>query len=201
MEPEDDPYDVDARVDPYITEYERARDLLHTSEWLQGVKALEELAYRGSIMSILLVADAMRIGWIYDRDLSGAEAWYRVAIDLGSARGIFGLGLTHLQMGRFAEARHDLEMAIERNYPPALNSLAGIYFRGDGVSVDKKLALELWRRGASLGHIPAKRNIMRESLNGRLGPWNFIRGLLKFVPIALEIAKMKEVNQYSDRLR
>ncbi|MDB5492720.1 MAG: hypothetical protein JWP86_57, partial [Phenylobacterium sp.] len=154
-------YDSDARDDPFIAEYERARDSLHTSEWRRRLEELEQLAYRGSIMSILLVSDAMRDGWMYDQDLPGAEAWYRVAVESGSARGLFGLGLTHLLMGRFSEAVQDLEAAIARNYPPAYNALAGIYFRGDGVPVDRPRARHLWRKGAAMGHLPAKRNLVQ----------------------------------------
>ena len=129
-------FDADASNDPFLVDYERARDLLQTADWRQGLQELEGLARRGSIMSILLVADAMRDGWKYDKDLPGAEAWYRVAAESGSARGLFGRGLTHLLMDRFSEAIQDLEATIARGYPPAFNALAGVYFRGDGVPVD-----------------------------------------------------------------
>lgn len=118
-------------------------------------------------MSMLLVSDAMRVGWMYDRDLPGAEAWYRVAAESGSARGFFGLGLTHLEMSRFSDVVQDLEAAIARHYPPAYNALAGMYSRGDGVPVNRQRALDLWRKGASLGHLPAKRNLVLQSLWGR----------------------------------
>jgi TPR repeat protein len=130
-------YDIDARSDPHLAEYERARDLLQTSDWRDGLKELEGLAHRGSIMSMLLVSDAMRNGWLYHQDLPRAEAWYQVAVESGSARGLFGLGLTRLLMGRYSQAIQDLEAAIARRFPPAYNALAGIYFRGDGVPADR----------------------------------------------------------------
>jgi TPR repeat protein len=194
-------YDVDARSDPLLAGYEHARQLLQTSDWRRGLEELERLAHRGSIMSMLLVSDAMRDGWMYDQDLPGAEAWYRVAAESGSARGLFGLGLTHLLMDRFSEAIQDLEAAIVRNYPPALNALAGIYFRGDGVPVDRRRALNLWRRGASLGHLPSKRNLVQQSLPGRLGPWRFVLGVIGLLPVATELSTVKATNRYTDRLR
>ena len=196
-----DLYDVDARNDPHFAEYERARDLLHSEDWQGGLKELEGLAYRGSIMSILLVSDAMRDGWMYDQDLPGAEAWYRVAVESGSLRGLFGLGLTHLLMERFDEAIQDLEGAIARNFPPAFNALAGIYFRGDGVPVDRRKALDLWRRGASLDHLPPKRNLVQQSIHGRFGPWRFIEGILALVPVTYELVTARRTNPYTDRMR
>jgi TPR repeat protein len=194
-------FDVDAQNDLLLTEYERARALLQGSDWRQGLLELEALAHRGSIMSILLVADAMRDGWMYDQDLPGAEAWYRVAAATDSARGFFGLGLTFLLMNRFDESIQALQAAISRDYPPAYNALAGIYFRGDGVPVDRLRALDLWRKAASLGHLPAKQNLVQQSLWGRYGFWGRFEGALKLLPFAIEIATARATNRYTDRLR
>ena len=199
--PGDELYDIDARNDPFLAEYELARDFLRTPEWRQGLKELEALAYRGSIMSILLVADDLRYGRMYAQDLPDAERWYQVAVESGSARGLFGLGLTHLLMDRFEDAIQDLQAAIARNYPPAFNSLAGIYSRGDGVPVDRRRAVELWRKGASLGHLQSKQNLMQQSLRGVLGPWRFVLGVIAFVPVVIEIGTARVMNPYSDRMR
>jgi|GEM_PF-2810100 len=160
---------------------------------------MERLAYGGSLMSMLLVSDAMRTGWMYDQDLPGAENWYRVAVESGSARGLYGLGLTRLQMGRFSEAIQDLEAAIARGFPPAYNALAGIYFRGDGVPVDRRRALDLWLKGAALGHLPAKRNLVQQRLHGRYGFWVRVTGALNVLPIAIEI--VTRTNRHTDRMR
>lgn len=194
-------FDLDARNDPFLVDYERARDVLQTSDWGSGLKEMERLARSGSIMSILLIADAMREGWMYDQDLPGAKAWYQVAAESGAPRGFFGLGLTHLLMKRFNEAIENLEAAISRNFPPAYNALAGIYFRGDGVPVDRQRALELWRKGASLGHLPAKRNILQQSLHGRYGLWGRFIGIVNLLPVVIEIAVVQTTNRYTDRLR
>ena len=194
-------FDVDACNDPLLAEHERARDLLYKSDQHAAMGELEQLANCGSIMSTLLVADALRTGWVYGQDLPGAEAWYRVAAESGSARGLCGLGLTHLQMDRFSEAIQDLEAAIARDYPPAYNDLAGIYFRGDGVPVDRQRARALWRKGASLGHLPAKQNLIQQSYWGRYGFWGRLEAVLKLLPFAIEIAKTRATNRYTDRLR
>lgn len=194
-------FDIDARSDPHLAAYERARDLIQGADWREGLDEMERLAHGGSLKSMLFVSDAMRAGWMYDQDLPGAEAWYRVAVESGSARGLFGLGLTHLQMGRFSEAIEDLEAAIARGFPPAYNTLAGIYFRGDGVPVDRRRALQLWRKGAALGHLPAKRNLTHQRLHGRYGFWGRITGALAALPVAIEIAAVTTTSRDTDRMR
>lgn len=201
--PANELYDVDARNDPLLAEYERARGLLWGSDWRRGLDELEGLAHQGSLMSMLLVADAMRVGWGYDQHLPEAEAWYQVAVESGSVRGLCGLGLTHLQMGRFSDAIQDLEAAIARDFPPAYNAMAGVYFRGDGVPVDRQRALRLWRRGASLGHLGAKRDLLQALIQGRYGLLGRVEGVLKALPLAIEIVRTRNRygNGYTDRLR
>lgn len=194
-------YDADARDDLLFAEYERARDLLYGKDWRRGLQELESLANRGSVMSILLIADALRRGWKYARDLPNAEAWYQVAVERGSVRGRYGLGLTHIAMGRFDKAIEGLNAAIIRNYPPAYSVLAGIYFEGKGVPVDRKKALNLWRRGASLGHLPSKRNLAYQRLRGADGLVGRIKGFFTGLQWAIEMVGVQDRNRYTDRLR
>jgi TPR repeat protein len=185
------PEDVDARGDPYLAEFERARDLLQGSEWRRGLKDLEDLAHRGSIMSMLLVSGCMLEGWGYDQDLPGAEAWYRVAAQSGSARGYFGLGLARLRMGRFREAIDALEAAISNGYPPAYNALAYIYSQGEGVPIDRRRALGLWRTGSSLGHLASKRGLTWALVHGYAGIRGRFEGFLHVFPLAVRIVRAK----------
>lgn len=201
IEPATGVFDQDARNDPHLAQFERVRDSLNTAEWRAGLKELEGLARSGSIMSILLIADLMRFGRRYDRDLSNAEAWYRVAAEAGSANGRFGLGLTYRDMGRFEDAIRELEVATAKNYPPAFNALAIMCFRGEGAPVDRLKALDLWLRGASLGHIPSKKNLMLQSMHGGYGLWRRILSMLNILPVAIETVRERAKNPYSDRLR
>ena len=191
----------DLSEDPFVAEYEAARDLLRTSDWRQGLKELEKLAHQGSISSILLVADAMRAGWLYQQDLAAASLWYQAAAESGYARGWFGLGLTHLANGEFDQARENLEKAATQGYWPAFNSLAGIHFRGDGVPVDKKRAEVLWERAASFGHIPARKNLMDQRLAGTYGLRGRLKGLLGLLPYAVRRVRIERSAPYSDFMR
>lgn len=194
-------FDVDVDNDPLFGEYERSRALINGPDRRRALKELEILAHRGSIMSLFFVSDAMRDGWEYDQNLPRAEAWYRVAVESGSARGIFSLGLTHLLMHRFDEAIEELEAAISRDYPPAYNSLAGVYLRGDGVPVDRQRAIKLLRKGSMLGHLPAKRNLIRQLIHGSCGFEGRIEGFLGVLPYAIDIGRLKAKDVDTDRLR
>lgn len=194
-------FDIDTRNDPFFAEYQRALEMLQIPDWGPGLQEMDRLARSGSIMSILLIADAMWAGWMYDQDLPSAEAWYKVAVASGSARGLYGLGRTHLKMNRFSEAIEELEAAIAEGFPPAYNALACMYFNGQGVPVDRPRALQLWRKGSALGHLPSKRNLLQQSLHGRFGFWRRIVGIVSFLPIAVEYATVQVMNRHTDRLR
>ncbi len=193
-------YDIDARSDPYLDEYVKARDRI-AAEGPWAVKEMEALAYRGSIMSILYVSDAMRAGTTYDQDLLGAERWYEVAMASGSIRGLAGLASTHLLMGRVEQAVTELEAAVEKSYPPAMNDLAGMYFRGDLGRRDKPKALALYRRGAALGHYPSKRNLVRLSLHGGFGFWRRWVAIAQIPGVIADHFKIQSTNRYTDRMR
>lgn len=194
-------YDIDARNDPFLREYEAARSLLRGSDWRKGLDDLEALAHRGSLMSMLLVADALRVGWGYDQELTEAETWYQAAVESGSARGLYGLGLAHRQMGQFSAAILDLEAAIAMDFPPAYDGLASMYFLGEGVPVDRQRALDLWNQGVALGHIGSKRSLLHHCLHGRYGFWRQVRAILNALPLAIEIVRLRNASGYTDRLR
>jgi TPR repeat protein len=196
----DELYDVDARRDPLIEEYVQARDLVHR-DWRKALQDLEALSHRGSIMSILYVSDCMQRGQGYETDLPGAERWYRVAVASGSARGVWGLAMTHLLMRKYDLAIEGLELAISQSYPPAINSLAGIYFRGDGVPVDKSKSLKLYLRGTSLGHFYSKRNLVALSMRGSFGFWRALVSPWVFITLVVDVICIFSTNRYTDRLR
>ena len=196
----EDIFDEEEQRDPHLAEYVAARRLLNT-DLRQGLRIMEELSHRGSIMSILFVADAMRTGWEYEQDLPGAERWYQVAVDAGSMRGLWGLALTHRRMGKHDEAIRELELAISNNYPPAMNTLASINYIGSGVSTDKAKAYELWRRGAALGHFYSKRNLAWRYLRGELGFWSRIFSISMFFSLLFDVIFIISRNKYSYRMR
>ena len=187
----------DLHRDRYIA----ARDKLSSDAWEIGLNDLEALAHEGSILSILLVADAMREGRLYSQDLEMARKWYSVAAESGSLGGWFGLGLTHLKLEKFDEAVGFLNMAAEAGYPPALNALAGVYFRGDLGTKDRAKAQDLWRRAIDAGHVSAKVNYSFHRGRGAFGVLQMLAGIASYVSAREEQERIKSLVDEFDRLR
>ena len=193
-------FDLDASGDPYLLDYEAARSLT-ASDWQAGSREMERLAHSGSIMALLFVAEAMRDGRIYDQDLPGAENWFNVAVESTSVRGLWGRALTHLYMGRTEEAVGELEEAINRIYPPAMNSLARLYFTGTGVEKNKDKALALWRKASKMGHLPSRRNLIIVYMRGEYGARRVILGLGVCFLYIFKLYAVYSGNRDTDRLR
>lgn len=195
------PLESEEVLDPFVLEYKRARDLLYTNQWPQGVEILEQLALDGSILSMILIAEEMRSGgWIFHQDLPGSVKWYNAAIERGSVRALYGLALTQMKMKCFEDAVASLESACSRLYPPAFGALGDVHFRGLGVKPDRRTAELLWRKAASMGHLGSKLNLVNCQLRGLYGASGFFEGLAKLLPTSYEIAELRLKNPHSDRL-
>lgn len=193
-------YGLEALNDPHREQFEQARAMLDGPEWRSGLEELETLAHEGSMLSALSVASCMLEGWGYEQDLPGAEAWYRVAADAGFSAGAFGLGLTYIRMRRFAEAAEELRRAEERDYRPACNALAYLHARGEGVPLDRKKALTLWRTGASQGHPSARISLARALLIlGYGGLQGRLEGLGQLFRLVSETVQGKNATFRSER--
>lgn len=196
--PNADLYDRDARNDPFLSEYAEARTLALT-EPEAAIRSMEALASKGSVMAILYVADALQTGWIYGtKHPERAEDWYRVAAEAGSSRALHELGVTQRHRGDFDAAVSSITSAISQNYPPAINAMAIMKFRGLGVPRDREEARALWVRAADLGHAPSSRNLAMAYLNGVFGWWRVPLGLLELVR---STALYAVAEPYSDRRR
>jgi TPR repeat protein len=188
--------------DPFEREYETARDGLHSDTWREAVKRLEWLAESGSILSLLLIADAMRDGgWIYHRDLEGAKLWYQIGIDNGSLRALYGMGVAHNRSGDFAKALEVLEQAAARGYAPAFGALANMHYHGAGVPRDRRAAEVLWRKAASLGQLKSAMNLAACQVKGQYGLRGWLEGIVTIWPTVMAFVDERNDRPYSERLR
>jgi len=194
-------YGLEALDDPLREAFERARTLLDGPEWERGLEELERLALAGSMLSTICVAGCMTKGWYDNKDLAGAEAWYRVAANAGYAAGHFGLGVIYHQMGRFSEASVEFQEAASRNYRPAYDALAYLYSRGKGVALDRQKALALWRMGASQGHHKAKVALANALIHGYGGVRGRFEGLACLFRLIAEAARKPDAKEAESRIR
>lgn len=194
-------YGLEALDDPFREEFEGARALLDGPKWEQGLEELETLAHAGSMLSTICVAGCMLKGWYDHEDLPGAEAWYRVAAAAGYSAAFFGLGVTYHRMGRFSDALVAFNEAASKGYLPAYNGLACLYWNGEGVSRDRRQALDFWRTGASHGHLPAKQGLAMALIHGHGGLKGRFEGLGQLSRLIAEFYRKLDAPSRQENLR
>jgi len=179
--------------DPNRAQYVAALELVETDA-PQALKTMETLAYEGSPMAMLFVADAMRRGSYYDLDLEKAEGWYWHAAHKGSGRAMYGLGAIYCLRGDYARAVETLEGGAQKGCGAAIHRLGKMYFDGEGVDADRGKALALWERGAALGYLWAKRSLYRALIRGGLG--DKLRGAAVCISAIFDVPVIVFGNKY-----
>lgn len=170
--------------DPMRTEYIAALELVEANN-PHGLKTMEALAYDGSPMAMLFLADAARRGSYYKVNLESAEGWYLHAARKGSGRAMYGLGVIYCIRQDYARAIEILEAGAQKDCGAAIHRLGKIYFEGEGVDADRSKALALWERAAALGYLWAKRRLWRTLISG--GIRDKVRGVAVFISALFDV--------------
>jgi len=179
--------------DPSLLQYIAALELVETDA-PEALKVMEALAYDGSPMAMLFVADAMRHGSYYDLDLEKAEGWYLHAAHKGSGRAMYGLGVIYCSRQDYARAMETLEAGAKKDCGAAIHRLGKIYFNGEGVDADRDKALALWERAAALGYLWAKRSLYRALVKGGLR--DKLRGAVVCISAVFDVPVIVFGNKY-----
>ena len=187
-------------AEPDLKEFIRLRDLVPENP-AQALREIEGLADRGSAMSMLYIADALRTGSTYQQDLEKAEGWYRHVVHAGLPHGAHGLGLIHRMRNKYSEAMEEFEVGVQGSFAPSMNMLGLMYFNGEGVEKDILKAKKLWRRALDLGNLWSKQNLARACVSGKFGVSNILYGIFLFLSGTIDIPIIVWTDRYSDRLR
>jgi TPR repeat protein len=168
-------------TDPFLREYLAAGKALERDR-VQGLAEITLLADRGSVLSMLFLADSLRNGDDGKADLNKSEGWYSRAASLGSGRALYGLGLIQLRRGEIAKAVQAFEAAGEQRCGAALWALGLIYKQGDeSVAPDIEQARAHFERGASLGHVWSSRSLSVLLMSGHWGFLAHLRGVATYL--------------------
>jgi TPR repeat protein len=167
---------VNWAAEPDLDQLRRAYRELATNP-SQALHDLEELADRGSQMSMRYIAQAYKDGTEVTRDLDQAEAWYRRAINAGSTHSMHSLGLLYLYKKEYLKAIEEFSAAVSKNSSPSMYILGRMYFRGEGVDRNISAARNLWENGVTLGHIPSRRHLADLLMTGQFGILQILRGV------------------------
>lgn len=98
--------------------------------------------------------------YLLDHDeYESANAMFQKAVDFGDSSGYCGLGYCSVVNKDYKAARKWYESGVELGDPDSLNDLGIIYRFGDGVSINKKLALSLTEHAIEAGCTSAYANM------------------------------------------
>jgi len=99
----------------------------------------------------------------YTQNYNTAFIWWRMAANLGLARGQFNLGLCYYNgdgvQKDFSQAVFFYERAAAQGLAAAQCNLGLCYYNGEGVPQSNLTAKQLWGRAAAQGNEDARRNL------------------------------------------
>ena len=134
------------------------------------------------------------------QDIHEAEIWYQRATDGGSIHASYYLGLLRRSSGDYQRAIELFRIGARAEFAPSLNNLAIMYFNGQGVKQDKKLARELWERAANMGHIFSIRNLAHRLIAGVYGMSGVPKGMLMLVVAIISVPFIVAADKKSEKI-
>jgi TPR repeat protein len=164
-----------------VPRLQEAYELLSTDRE-HALAPLEELAGRGSVLSMLYLAQTY--GAEPGGDRAKAEKWYRLAYERGSSTALFALGSLYYRERNYDEAEKIFKDGASKNDGVSMYWLASTYVvdtRHTGKSAEIK---ELLERSMALGQVYAQHDLGLFLLKGRYGLKNIPRGLYLFSQIS-----------------
>lgn len=169
---------VDERAldEPDMEGFRIAHRLL-SSNPKEALVKFRELAERGSMLSVVQLANAYWKGVGVECDITRAETYYRRAENMGSLYAYYALGRMLMSLNRTDEAISAFSYASAKGYPPAIHYLGRMYFMGKGVGKNPVLGRQMLERAARKGSLAAKVTLSGLLIRDTRHPWNIIRGL------------------------
>jgi TPR repeat protein len=186
--------------EPDLQQLRRAHGLL-TTDPARALTDLKSLADRGSVMSMVYIADAYKNGIGTRVDLSQAREWYTRAGDLGSLLSIYELGRLCLDLKQYSDAKYAFERGAARGHMPSMNMLGKMYYNGLAGEKNFAKSRELFEKSAAMGHVFAKRNLGVLLLKGGFGPTQALRGVWLFLSALKDVPLLLYFDRLSNRLR
>jgi hypothetical protein len=167
-----------------------------------AIGEFKDLANAGSLLSMLQLGDAYKLGIGVEANIGTAEQYYRRAADAGSLLAYYFLGRLRLRQKRFDEAFSAFNYASGKGYPPATHFLGRLYCWGIGVTKDTVRGEALLRRAAERGSAAAVLALSTSLLQNSTTGLRLVIGLwLRFIGLVYAIGALILEGPKSDRLR
>lgn len=157
-----------------------AQELL-TEEPERALQIFQELASKGSPMSMMYLGDAYRRGIGVSVDLESAKRWLKLASDAGSREAPHQLGLLLLDLKEYQQAIEMFRLGSSWHYLPSLYRLGVMFSDGVGVDPQETLARDFFEKASAGGHVFAKRRLASMLLRGSGGSRNIPGGVWLYI--------------------
>lgn len=178
-----------------------AENLFDEGRYEEAFAKFDNLAKSGDIVSKRLVAWMYHRGEGVNKNIERAEKWYRSAVDNGDTQSAYWLAILLNESGDSVQANKFLAVAADRNYAPAIYSLAVSHMRGRGVAQDAHKGLLLLETAAKLGNVKAKAELAKQLIRGRRGMVNRVRGVFMALSVFVTGFRIALNNMEDERLR
>lgn len=166
--------------EPDLTELHQAHGLMATDP-ARAVAKLTDLSERGSLMSMVYLAEAHKKGTGVRADVKKAEELYDRAAKGGSVIALYHVGRDYLDKGQFLKAKESFQISADKGYLPSIGQLGKMYAKGIGVPRDVNAGRAFLERASSEGYVFAKRDLALLLMRGKFGDLARIRGAWLFL--------------------
>lgn len=166
--------------EPDLTELHHAYGLMATDP-ARAVAKLTELAERGSLMSVVYLAESYKKGIGVNVDVEKADELYNRAAKGGSVVALHHIGRDYLEKSQFSKAEEAFKISADKGYLPSVGQLGKMYAKGIGVPEDLNKGREYLERASSAGYVYAKGELARLLMRGKFGNLARIRGAALFL--------------------
>jgi len=129
--------------------FQYGRALIAASRDNDAFNYVRNAAQMGHVAAIELLGEMYRTGRGVPKNKTLSRRWYDRAAKLGHGRAINALGLYAYQEENFEIALGKFNKARDAGYLSAVNNIATMYERGDGVKKDLDRAVSLYELAAS----------------------------------------------------
>jgi uncharacterized protein len=192
--------DNEFKKEPDLAALSAAHALLKTAPE-RALPMLEELAGRGSLVSMIYLGNAYLRGRGVRVDVEKAKAWLDRATREGSKLAPHQFGLLYWDLKDYQRAEEMFRLSASWNYLPSLYRLGLMFADGMGMALQPKLARDFFERASSQGHVFARRNLAGLLMRGEGGPRNIVKGVWLFVSGLAGVAVLGISDPEGDRMR
>jgi TPR repeat protein len=174
----------------YVEELNEANSLFDEKRYVEALSRYERLADKDHAYAGAMVGYMHHYGLGTTVDREKAAEWYSY-VEPNSYLAQFQLGNLCKDKGDFQGMMDWYEKAASHGFLPAMFWLAYHFEVGNPATpIDREKAIELLRKAATLGHLPASMRLAQKQLRGEFGFWRRLGGLTLMIKTYMQVIRV-----------